>query len=60
MGDSARGLVAGDDPFLLLNSDAAETTNQDWVDISATGFTINETAANANVNTGIYLYLAIS
>jgi hypothetical protein len=60
VGDSARGLVAGDDPFLLLNSTAAEVTNQDWVDVSATGFTINETAANANVNTGIYLYLAIS
>jgi cold shock CspA family protein len=60
VGDSARGLVAGDDPFLLLNSVAAETTNQDWVDVSATGFTINETAANANVNTGTYIYLAIS
>jgi hypothetical protein len=60
VGDSARGLVAGDDPFLLLNSTAAEVTNQDWVDVSATGFTINETAANANVNTGTYIYLAIS
>jgi hypothetical protein len=60
VGDSARGLVAGDDPFFLLNSDAAETTNQDWVDVSATGFTVNETAANANVNTATYIYLAIS
>jgi hypothetical protein len=60
VGDSARGLVAGDDPFLLLNSTAVEVTNQDWVDVSATGFTINETAANANVNTGTYIYLAIS
>ena len=60
VGDSARGLVAGDDPFLLLNTTAAETTNQDWVDVSATGFTVNETAANANVNTGTYIYLAIA
>jgi hypothetical protein len=60
VGDSARGLVAGDDPFLLLNSTAAETTNQDWVDVSATGFTVNETAANANVNTATYIYLAIA
>jgi hypothetical protein len=60
VGDSARGLPAGDDPFFLLNTDAAETTNQDWVDVSATGFTVNETAANANVNTGTYIYLAIS
>jgi hypothetical protein len=60
VGDSARGLPAGDDPFFLLNTDAAETTNQDWVDVSATGFTVNETAANANVSTATYIYLAIS
>jgi hypothetical protein len=60
VGDSARGLVAGNDPFLELNTTDAEVTNQDWVDVSATGFTINETAANANVNTGTYIYLAIS
>jgi hypothetical protein len=60
VGDSARGLVAGDDPFLELNTSDAEVTNEDWVDVSATGFTINETAANANVNTATYLYLAIS
>jgi hypothetical protein len=59
-GDSARGLVAGDDPYLLLNSTAVEDTDEDWVDVSATGFTVNETAANANVSTATYLYLAIS
>jgi hypothetical protein len=60
VGDSARGLVAGNDPFLELNTSDAEVTNEDWVDVSATGFTINETAANANVSTATYLYLAIS
>jgi hypothetical protein len=60
VGNSARGLVAGNDPALFLNSTAAETTGQDWVDVSATGFTVNETALNANVNTGTYIYLAIS
>ena len=60
VGDSARGLVAGDDPFLELNTSDAEVTNEDWVDVSGTGFTINETAANANVSTATYLYLAIS
>jgi hypothetical protein len=59
-GDSARGLVVGDDPFLLLNTTAAEDTDEDWVDVSATGFTVNETAANANVSTATYIYLAIS
>jgi hypothetical protein len=59
--DSARGLVSGSDPYLLLNSTAAEDTDEDWVDVSSTGFTVNETsAANANVNTGTYIYLAIA
>jgi hypothetical protein len=60
VGDSARGLVAGDDPFLELNTSDLEVTNEDWVDVSATGFTVNETAANANVSTATYIYLAIS
>jgi hypothetical protein len=59
--DSARGLVAGNDPYLLLNSTAAEDTDEDWVDVSSTGFTVNQvTASNANVNTGSYIYLAIA
>ncbi len=58
--DSARGLVAGNDPFLKLNSTAAEVTNEDWVDITSTSFTVNQTTNNANVNTGTYLYLAIA
>ena len=60
VGDSARGLVSADEPALFLNSTAAETTGQDWVDVSSTGFTVNETALNANVNTGTYLYLAVA
>jgi hypothetical protein len=60
LGDSARGLVAGNDPAVFLNSSAAETSGQDWVDVSATGFTVNETALNANVSTATYIYLAIS
>jgi hypothetical protein len=60
VGDSVRGLVAGDDPALFLNTTDAETTGQDWVDISATGFTVNETALNANVSTATYIYLCVS
>jgi hypothetical protein len=46
---------------LLLNSTAAEDTDEDWVDVSSTGFTVNQvTASNANVNTGSYIYLAIA
>lgn len=58
--DSARGLVAGNDPYLELNTTDAEVTNEDWVDISSTSFTVNQTTNNANVNTGTYIYLAIA
>jgi len=36
--DSARGIVAGNDPYLLLNSTAAEVTNTDYVDTYSAGF----------------------
>ena len=53
--------LSGSDPYLLLNSTAAEDTDEDWVDVSSTGFTVNQTtAANANVNTGTYIYLCIA
>jgi hypothetical protein len=60
VGDSARGLVAGDDPFIELNEAVAETTNEDWVDITSSSFTINETTENLNVNAATYIYLCIS
>ena len=58
--DSARGLVAGNDPYLELNTTDAEVTNEDWVDITSTSFTVNQTTNNANVNTATYIYLAIA
>jgi hypothetical protein len=60
VGDSARGLVAGNDPFIELNENVAETTNEDWVDITSSSFTINETTENLNVNAATYIYLCIS
>jgi hypothetical protein len=60
VGDSARGLVAADESALFLNTTGAATTGQDWVDVSATGFTVNETALNANVSTATYIYLCVS
>ena len=59
--DSARGIIAGDDPYLLLNSTAAEVTNTDYVDTAATGFELSSTAPAAiNANGGTYLFLAIA
>jgi hypothetical protein len=59
--DSARGIVAGNDPYLLLNSDAAEVTNTDYVDVAASGFEISSTAPAAiNANGGTFIFLAIA
>jgi hypothetical protein len=59
--DSARGIVAGNDPYLLLNSTAAEVTNTDYVDTAATGFEISSTAPAAiNASGGTFIFLAIA
>jgi hypothetical protein len=59
--DSARGIVAGNDPYLLLNSTAAEVTSTDYIDTAATGFEISSTAPAAiNASGGSFIFLAIS
>jgi hypothetical protein len=59
--DSARGIVAGNDPYLLLNSAAAEVTSTDYIDTASTGFEISSTAPAAiNANGGSFIFLAIS
>jgi hypothetical protein len=59
--DSARGIVAGNDPYLLLNSTAAEVTSTDYVDTAASGFELTSTAPAAiNASGGTYIFLAIA
>ena len=59
--DSARGIVAGNDPYLALNSAAAEVTNTDWVDTAASGFELSNAAGNlANSNGVSYVFLAVA
>jgi len=59
--DSARGIVAGNDPYLLLNSTAAEVTGTDYVDTYSAGFEISSTAPAAiNANGGTFIFLAIA
>jgi len=59
--DSARGIVAGNDSYLLLNSTAAEVTNTDYVDTYSAGFEISSTAPAAiNANGGTFIFLAIA
>ena len=59
--DSARGISAGNDPYLLLNSTAAEVTNTDYVDPLNAGFTVTSSAPAAlNASGGTYIFLAIA
>jgi len=59
--DSARGIVVGNDPYLVLNSTAAEVTTTDWVDTAATGFELSNAGGNLANSTGVtYLFLAIA
>jgi hypothetical protein len=59
--DSARGIIAGNDPYLLLNSTAAEVTSTDYIDTYSAGFEISSTAPAAiNANGGTYIFLAIA
>jgi hypothetical protein len=59
--DTARGIIGGNDPYLLLNSDAAEVTNTDYIDPLSSGFQISSTAPVAiNASGGTYIYLAIA
>jgi hypothetical protein len=59
--DTARGIVASNDPYLVLNSNAAEVSSDDSIDPANSGFIVNQTATtNINVTSGNYIYLAIA
>jgi hypothetical protein len=59
--DSLRGIVSGNDPYLLLNSPAAEEPNTDYIDPLSSGFTVTSNASSTvNVDTGTYIFLAIA
>ena len=55
--DSTRGIVSGNDPYVLLNSTAAEVTNTDFIDPHSSGFTV--TAGYQN-NLSEYIFYAIA
>ena len=59
--DSERGIVAGNDPHLSLNTTAAEVTTDDSIDPDSSGFIVNQVAAtNINVSSASYIYLSIA
>ena len=59
--DTARGIVAGNDPHLSLNTAAATVSSDDSVDPTNSGFIVNQVAAtNINVSTATYVFYAIA
>jgi hypothetical protein len=63
--DTTRGIAAGDDKVLSLNTTAAEVTATDLIDSDASGFIVNQlatgtTSANFNVTGRTYIGLAFS
>ena len=59
--DTVRGIVAGNDSHISLNTTVAEVTTDDSIDPDSSGFIVNEVAAtNINVSAATYVYLAIA
>tara|TARA_R100000027_G_scaffold55400_1_gene44550 strand:- start:1605 stop:2741 length:1137 start_codon:yes stop_codon:yes gene_type:complete len=61
--DSTRGIVAGDDPWIALNTNPAQAqvTYNDFIDPYTSGFTVTSSAPDAlNASEGTYLFLAIA
>jgi hypothetical protein len=60
--DYERGITAGNDPYLLLNSTAAQVTNTDYIDPLSSGFTVTAGASFDGLNNsgGSYIFLAIA
>ena len=59
--DTARGMTVLTDPYLLLNSTAAEVATLGSVTTVSTGFALNSTIlADINISAGTYIFLAIS
>jgi len=54
--DTERGIVAGNDPYLLLNTTAAEVTSTDYIDPTSNGFTI----VNGGLADGDYIGYAVA
>jgi hypothetical protein len=58
--DSERGIVAGNDPRLWLNTTDAEVTNADTIDAHPSGFIVNNTNGELNDTGRSYIFYAIA
>ena len=58
--DSERGIVAGNDPYLRLNTTDAEITNADLIDVHSSGFIVNNANGELNDTGRSYIFYAIA
>jgi len=59
--DATRGIVSGNDPYSLFNTNATQVTNTDYVDPLTSGFTVTSSAPTGlNASGGTYIFLAIA
>lgn len=64
--DSVRGIVAGNDPYLFINTNAGQNSSYDYIDPLSSGFTITSSAPTDNSDTsmnksgGTYFFYAIA
>jgi hypothetical protein len=59
--DSASGITSGNDPYMLLNSAAAQVTGTNYVDTDTTGFKVTAAASTTvNISAATYIFLAIA
>jgi hypothetical protein len=59
--DTARGINAGNDPYMEFNSSNAQVNTQDWIDLTSSGITINSGMSGGhaiNDNGDSYVYYA--
>ena len=57
--DTERGIVTGNDPYIILNESIAETTDDDFIDPNSSGFELSA-SSSLNVTGREYIFLAIA
>jgi hypothetical protein len=58
--DTTRGIVSGNDPYILLDTTAAQITDQDNIDPINSGFRVVSNLGALNATGSTYLFLAIA
>lgn len=59
--DTVRGIIAGNDPYIMLNQTNVEVVGYDSIDPDVTGFTVNLTLSSViNEALSTYMFLAIA